>query len=246
MKPLFIEAFDLNDAWYKCLREVIVHGYEYIITKGSYEGQKRKEFDYVTIRVTNPGNKPLIPIIPDGLGIPAPSSEEYVERYVAYLMTSEKKPGEAYTYGERLVDAKVRLNITTAAGRRVVDELPFATDQIQRIIEMYKEKGEGTNHAILQVAMPSDIELDDPPCLRHIDTRIRYGKLHFFPYFRSWDLWAGFPSNLAAIQILKEQMAAQIGIDDGEIIASSKGLHLYDYAWPFAETRTYQNSNKKD
>jgi len=49
-------------------------------------------------------------------------------------------------------------------------------------------------------------------------------------------LWAGFPSNLAAIQLLKEYMASEIGVDDGELIAMSKGLHLYEYAWELAKT----------
>ncbi len=70
--------------------------------------------------------------------------------------------------------------------------------------------------------------------MRAIDTRIRDDKLNFIVYFRSWDLWAGFPSNLAALQLLKEYMASEIGVNDGELIASSKGLHLYDYAWELA------------
>jgi thymidylate synthase len=70
-----------------------------------------------------------------------------------------------------------------------------------------------------------------------VDTRVRYGKLHFMLYFRSWDLWAGFPSNLAALQMVKEWMAKEIGVEDGEIMASSKGLHLYDYAWDYAKKR---------
>jgi thymidylate synthase len=71
-----------------------------------------------------------------------------------------------------------------------------------------------------------------------VDTRIRYGKLHFILYFRSWDLWNGFPANLAGLQILKEHMAAEIGVEDGEIFAASKGLHLYDYTWDQAKCRT--------
>ena len=80
---------------------------------------------------------------------------------------------------------------------------------------------------VLQVGSPADLLIKDPPCLRHIDTRIQDGKLHFFPYFRSWDLWGGFPANLAAIQVLKEYMAAAIGVEDGEMVVSSKGLHIY-------------------
>jgi thymidylate synthase len=93
----------------------------------------------------------------------------------------------------------------------------------------------------MEVGIPMDIYKKDPPCLRLIDTRIRDGKLHFIVYFRSWDLWSGFPANLGAIQMLKEYMAAEIGVEDGEIIASSKGLHIYDYAWDLAKLRVCRN-----
>lgn len=86
--------------------------------------------------------------------------------------------------------------------------------------------------------MPSDIKLNDPPCLRLIDTRVRYGKLHFILYFRSWDLWGGFPSNLGGLELVKQYMAQEIGVEDGEIIAASKGLHLYEYSWDLAKLRT--------
>jgi thymidylate synthase len=37
-------------------------------------------------------------------------------------------------------------------------------------------------------------------------------------------------------------MAAEIGVEDGEIIASSKGLHLYDYVFELAEMRTMKQT----
>lgn len=74
-------------------------------------------------------------------------------------------------------------------------------------------------------------------CLRHIDCRIQDDHLHFMPYFRSWDLWGGFPANLAGIQILKEYMASEIGVEPGETIVTSKGLHLYKFTWKLAEIR---------
>jgi thymidylate synthase len=89
----------------------------------------------------------------------------------------------------------------------------------------------------MEVGMPQDIRLDDPPCLRLIDTRIIDGRLHFVLYFRSWDLWAGLPSNLAAIQLLKEYMCQEIGVEDGSIVAVSKGLHLYEYTYGLALKR---------
>jgi len=52
---------------------------------------------------------------------------------------------------------------------------------------------------------------------------------------RTWDLFGGFPANLAAIEMMKQYCAAQIGVENGEIIASSKGLHIYDYVFEIAE-----------
>jgi len=192
-------------------------GHKYTIDRGSFEGQERLEFDYLTVHIKNPGVRPLIPDIPPALGIPNPVEDGYIEDYLPYLMTSDVQPNEEYTYGQ------------------------YLEPQISEVIRMYREDGYGTNQAYMTVGNPEALYLNDPPCLRGIDTRIRYGKLHFIVYFRSWDLWNGFPANLGAIQLLKEYMSQEIGVDDGEIIASSKGLHLYDYIWELAKLRTMKN-----
>jgi len=129
-------------------------------------------------------------------------------------MTSAKKEGEDYTYGQ------------------------YLEKQIDEVIRMYREDGYNTNQAYMTVGDPAAIFLHDPPCLRGIDTRIRDGRLHFIIYFRSWDLWNGFPANLGGMQLLKEYMASSIGVEDGEMIVSSKGLHIYDYVWELARLRT--------
>ena len=205
MKISLIEARDLSEAWFLCLRKTLTEGYEYKIERGSYAGQRRKELDFVIVQVMCPSTRPLIPDVPQG--VPPPSTMDYVESYLPYLMTAHKTEGEQYTYGQ------------------------YLEMQIAEIIRMYKEDGYNTNQAFMAVGDSQSIFLSDPPCLRAIDTRIRDNRLKFIVYFRSWDLWAGFPSNLAAIQLLKEYMAGEIGVNDGEIIAMSKGLHLYDYAW---------------
>ena len=214
-----IEARDIPDAWFQCVYSIITKGHRYQIDRGSYEGQERLEFDYITIHIKHPDIRPLLPDIPTSLGIPNPVADGYLEEYLPYLMTSEKQPAEDYTYGQ------------------------YLEPQIAEVIRMYKEDGHGTNQAYMTVGNPESLSLKDPPCLRGIDTRIRYGKLHFMVYFRSWDLWGGFPANLGAIQMLKEYMAQDIGVEDGEIIAASKGLHLYDYIWELAKLRTRQESS---
>ncbi len=209
MKISVVEARDLPEAWFLCLRKTLTEGYEYKIERGSYAGQHRKELDFVVVQVKYPGTEPLIPDVPQG--VPPPTTMEYVKSYLPYLMTAHKAEGEQYTYGQ------------------------YLERQITKVIKMYKEDGFNTNQAFMAVGNEESIDLSDPPCLRAIDTRIRDDKLHFIVYFRSWDLWAGFPSNLAAIQLLKEYMSSQIGVGDGELIALSKGLHLYEYAWELAQ-----------
>jgi thymidylate synthase len=241
LKPVFIDAFDLDDAWFQCLSAILDKGHLYTITRGSYEGQKRLEFDFVSIRVRKPSHQ-IIPIIPEGMSIPAPTDMDYIQGYLSYLLTGAKTETEDYTYGERLVDPKVRIK-QNVNGKELISDMPLQVNQIEEVVKMYKEKGPGTNQAVMEIGMPSDIKLIDPPCLRLIDTRLRYGKLHFILYFRSWDLWGGFPSNLGGLQLVKQYMAEEIGVEDGEIIAISKGLHLYDYAWELAMLRT---NKKKD
>jgi len=200
-----IEARDLSEAWFLCLRKTLTEGRKYKIDRGSYAGQQRKELDFVVLQIRHPGTRPLVPDVPQG--VPPPTTMEYVESYLPYLMAAYKRAGEQYTYGQ------------------------YLEKQIQEVIKMYREDGYNTNQAFMAVGDSQSISLSDPPCLRAIDTRIIDDKLNFIVYFRSWDLWAGFPSNLAAIQLLKEYMADEIGVGDGELIAMSKGLHLYQYSW---------------
>jgi len=205
-----IDARDLSEAWFLSLCKVLEEGYDYKIERGSYEGQRRKQLELAVIQVNYPATRPLIPDVPQG--VPPPSTMDYVESYLPYLMAAHRKEGEQYTYGQ------------------------YLEKQIAEVIRMYREDGYNTNHAFMAVGDDKSIYLNAPPCLRMIDTRIREDRLDFIVYFRSWDLWAGFPSNLASIQLLKEYMASEIGVKDGGLVAMSKGLHLYEYSWELART----------
>jgi thymidylate synthase len=256
-----ITARDLPDLWFQAVHDILIYGRQFKIDRGSYEGQTRLEYDYFTGMVANPGHgsgtPEILPQIPEHIGIPNPVEFEYIyggkdyERsYVEYVMTPTKQPGESYTYGERLtgyqcspfeMDAELLVEEDEVWGNKnIIKSLAFNSfilNQVELAIWTYKNKGHRNNQIVLQVARPDDMLLIDPPCLRHIDTRIQDGKLHFIVYFRSWDLWGGLPANLAGIQALKEYMAGEIGVEDGSMIVESKGLHLYGYAEDLAKMR---------
>ncbi len=254
-----IDARDLPDLWFQAVHDILDQGRRFTIDRGSYAGQTRLEYDYFIGHVKYPATQPLIPDIPASCGIPNPVEEGYIyggngydRSYIEYLMTGHKEPGESYTYGERLTKAPLRgdkLTWWNEENREIIDhreingKAVFEFDntlfinQIEWIIETYQKHGFRNNQMVLQIAHPTDLTLIDPPCLRSIDTRIQDETLHFYVYFRSWDLWGGLPANLAGIQNLKEYMAAEIGVKDGEMIVESKGLHLYGYAEDLAKLR---------
>ncbi len=203
-----IQAVGLNDAWFQCLGKALLEGRTYVIQQGSFEGTHRKEIPLVAVNIESPGMRPLSPNVPDG--VPPPTTDENIEEYMAYLMTADVQPNEEYTYGQDLAP------------------------QIDEVIRRYK-LGHDTNQMCMTVGNSRSVFLKDPQCMRVLDTRIQGGALHFVLYFRSWDLWGGFPTNLGGFQLLKEYMANEIGVKDGSIIAFSKGLHLYEHAWDLAK-----------
>jgi len=208
MELTVIEALSIGDAWFQCLNKALLEGRTYKIQQGSFEGVHRKEIPLVAVIIKNPSIRPLKPDVPSG--VPSPTTDEVIEEYMSYLMTSTKQENEEYTYGE------------------------YLAPQIDEVLERYKS-GFDTNQMCMTVGDRNSIYLKDPPCLRMLDTRIQDNQLHFVLYFRSWDLWGGFPTNLGGLQLLKEYMANEIGVADGTIVAFSKGLHLYEHCWDLAK-----------
>lgn len=216
-----INAKTLPDAWYQCLYQLIEKAYigngvrKYEVTTGSDSGQDRIEFDFIIIDIEQPWHRPLLPLIPEGSGLPTIGDEKYLSEYMIYLLNPIKKENENYTYGER-----------------------FAP-QFERVIEYYKKFGPNTNRMCIEIAKPDDMFLYDmlnaegsSPCWRSCDIKwdSRTNQLHWYVYFRSWSLFNGFPLNLAAIQQAKEIMCSEIGADDGHIVALSKSLNIRRYS----------------
>jgi len=142
----------------------------------------------------------------------------------------EKSDFEDYTYGER-IGGVLKLGLVDIDARRTAKR---GVTQLDYVIKLLKETPE-TNRAVIEVGRAEDLLLRHPPCLRYIQMKVRYEKLHMWTVWRTWDSWGGLPSNLAALQLMKEYVAKEVGTDDGEMFAFSAGLHLYDDEWELAE-----------
>lgn len=228
-----IKAWSLPEAWRRVITTILEEGQEFEVGRGSETTLTKKIAG--SIEIVNPGNRPLI-------HEKAPADEEYLNQYVLqYLYTGQKEEGEEYTYGERMREAETR-------DGKVVD-------QVQRVIERLIDEPMD-RQCTISLRYPEDIDIHEPPCLTVVDVEIMpedqaelsefreaaetadqdgTGILNFYTYFRSWDAFAGFPTNLGGLQLLKEWMADRVGAKDGSIYAFSKNLHLYERQFEAAE-----------
>jgi thymidylate synthase len=213
---MYIEGTTIDDTWRSMMAACVQYGIDYRVTRGSYEGQLRKQFSNVMIKIKTPWVRPLAPILPPPW--PSPTTDAAIQDYfVEYLMSTVVKPNEDYTYGSYIVP------------------------QIDAAIEILNVSGGGTNQACVTVGDRESIKLADPPCLKVITFDVVQGRLVMSVFFRSWDAFAGFPQNMGGLQLLKELVLEQLtfACKDAEIYCYSSGLHLYEQYWDLVDQLCY-------
>lgn len=228
MQLLHIEAKTISDLWFQLIYNIFDKSYKQEIQKGSFEGgQFRLQYPGLSCYIEYPWLD-MIPVMPPALGIPAPTSMDYaVDYFTEYLMNPELSENETYRYSSR-----------------IHTPMPKGGTQLERVISALKASPLSNQH-IIEIGTPTDLDTCigadgkiDPPCLRLLDFKvIPPDILTATAYFRSWDIWAGLPSNLAGIELLKEYIAAEAGLKNGHMYAYSAGAHIYGYQEELAKIR---------
>jgi thymidylate synthase len=240
LKPFHINAKTISDAWFQLIFNIFDNSYFQKIQKGSFENEQyRLQYPGASVFIEYP-HSDMVPVMPPGQESFVPTSEQYIEDYfIKYLAGSELEENETYTYGSRINHPM--------PGNEKMNILKKGT-QLERVIEMLS-KTPLTNQAVVEIATPEDIDVCygkdgklDPPCLRLLDFKAVPVNDELFltvsAYFRSWDLWAGFPTNLGGIELLKQLVASETNLKNGPMFAYSAGLHIYGYQEEFARIRT--------
>lgn len=207
----YVNERTIDQAWRMTLWSCARYGYSYRVEKGSYEGQIRKQLNRLMVQIDEPYTRPLAVSMPENTGLPAPTSEEKIQTYFYdYLATDTRSEKEDYTYGQ------------------------YIAPQLPVLIDLLNRSGGATNQACISIGDAESIRLNDPPCLRVVDFKVVDGKLTMSLFFRSWDIFVGFPENLGGLQLLKEYilMHLEFPVGDGPIIAYSSGAHIYEQYFP--------------
>ncbi len=211
---MHLQATSISDAWYRILYNLESEAYRQDVEKGSFEHEQyRLQLPWLSLEIAYP-LQDMIPVMPPGSAVPPPTTMEYVQEYFVNYLLGAKPPAEheSYTYASRI------------------------DDQLPKVIEMLK-KTPNTNQASIIVGRPEDLDIEDPACLRAIDFKIHGGRLDTATFWRSWDLWAGLPTNLGGLALLMEYVAQEAGVEPGVLRAASQGAHAYGYQIPFLKAR---------
>lgn len=236
MVPFFLLAKTISDAWFQLIYNLFDKAYLQRVQKGSFENEQyRIQYPGIAVYIEHPYYE-MVPTMPPNSGIPAPTTMEYIEDYFAnYLMNPEISENETYTYASR-----------------IHSKMPKGGTQFERVVEMLKNTPL-TNQAVIEIATPQDLDICygndgklDPPCLRLLDFKViplnNELVLTVSAYFRSWDLWAGFPTNLGGIELLKQYIASEASLKNGPMYAYSAGAHIYGYQEEIARLRTMKSA----
>lgn len=237
-RPIFINGTTLGDTWFQLLLSLWDNGRVTGVDEGSGKGGKRLEFDFATGFIAYPHERPLEPIMPEG--IPCPTDDQSIIKYFAnYLMDPDLNDNEEYRYAT-WINGKMKYFDTTIT-------------MIDWVIKHFTERGYGNNHCYINVGDPnSNFRYDIPyeneterktsPCLRGLDFKIKDNVLLLGIYYRSWDLYAGFPQNMGGFTMLSEYVASFLdNVKSGPLMFSSMGLHCYDY-----QIEVVRNALRKD
>lgn len=192
----YVDAKDLNDAWFQLLWGLKEKGRQTKIDSGSYEGKEvtRYEFDKASGMIHYPTTRPLAPIMPAGCE-PVATDDSIQKYFWDYIMNGKiESKNEHYKYATwinggmyempyfdiQVIGKYNSINYKIGGDQRVIMKVP---SQVDWIIKHYQEKGLYNNHCYIQVGYPEssfayDVPYDNPnerqtsPCLRGIDTKI--------------------------------------------------------------------------
>ncbi|MFH1801519.1 MAG: hypothetical protein ABH804_01660 [archaeon] len=248
---VYIEARDLDDLYFQSVMGALKHGELNPVEEGSHAGSIRLEFPGFGCCVKNPTTRPLAPSTREG--IPVATDDEAIHKYFQnYLLDGRLEPNEHYRYSTWISGIQ-NPNIPLEH-----KGIPRGTrlNQLEWCVKHFTEKGYGTNHCAITVGCAEGLQRYDWPyknesergtteCLRGISLKIRKeNQLDVSTFWRSWDLYNGFPENLGGFAHLIEYTANLINatkkeeqseVKPGRLYAYSDGLHIYSHSLDLAK-----------
>src|SRR3989344_2097818 len=132
-----------------------------------------------------------------------------LEDYYPQVLTPNKIPGINYTYGQRLMDHD-------------------SIDQIKSVIEKLKKEPFTRRAIAVTWDVGKDVYNENAPCLDLVNFIVQDDRLFMNAYFRSHDVYRGWPQNAFALRKLQKRVSDETGIKMGSLTIFSASAHIYE------------------
>jgi len=196
-----IRGKNVADTWIKLIDALIKFGTE---KPSEYDVPQKELIDVVSVVEEKDGK------VAEWL----PFTDSDLKDYLPQILTAEKPPKTAYTYGERLLSQE--------GGK---------PSEIERAVQKLKEAQYSRRAYATTWRSEIDSDSKNPPCLTQITWLVQEGKLYQTVFFRSHDLYEGWPMNMMALKQMQHNIAEELKLKPGQLICISQSLHLYENRW---------------
>ena len=134
---------------------------------------------------------------------------------------------EVYRYGHELYYGTEDMEVKYQYGRLMTQK--FGLDQIEEAEKILRKTPDSTRPVISLWDAATGMNAKDGPCMVLVHPTIRDGALHLCAYFRTQDMYLGYPRNAAGLIDLLQRMAVSLNVDIGTVTIVSANAHFYDH-----------------
>lgn len=166
-----------------------------------------------------------------------PFSMGELKAYYPEMLTERRIPGAAYNYGARMRDQSSFAPLSGALEGQRKEYVEIHIDQIAEIISLLKRRPFSKKAFAVLYRADDWVKADtsDTPCMTQVHARVTQNKLFFTAYFRSQDMFHGWPRNAFALRKVQKEIATGAGYEMGPLTIITMSAHMYADDWNIAE-----------
>jgi len=203
----------IGETWLRMVREIMTYGAD---DRTNY-GNMARDLSNLAAVVTDEDSEN--PNIAEYFSFTPKDVEHYKEEF----LSSECPPGVSYTYGQRIY----------AFGPNKVNQAEIMIKKLQN-----DPNDRGAVAILYDPWHDNQLDVEVPlekgfrnPCLVLIQSTIKDGKLELTGFFRSNDMFNGWPENAVGLRAFQGWMAKRLGRPVGSLTTVSMRAHIYEEPW---------------
>lgn len=211
----------VGEAWIEALKTLLKFGVKSEAIYHYFDRKVNQHRELLNLTVVVEEENPENPKIYDFFPFNRQDLDSYIQEFL-----KPDRGDEPYTYGERLFDYQ-------------------GLNQVEKMVEKLRrfpfDKGA---LAVLWQPKVDNFPVRKPwrtPCLTLVQGQCFDDKLYLTAYFRSNDMFGGWPFNAFALRFLQKQIADRLGVELGSLITISTMAHLYDHDFAAATKVVEEN-----